>query len=73
MKFQDFVNNPGIVEDPNLVICINSKLVFVNLSPVHLSNICYFPVFTVFGKHAWKNYFFPEKLYFSIASHLSEL
>ncbi|KAI7808011.1 zgc:123305 [Triplophysa rosa] len=25
VKFQDFVNNPGIVEDPNLVICINSK------------------------------------------------
>lgn len=25
IKFQDFVNNPGIVEDPNLVICINSK------------------------------------------------
>uniref|UniRef100_A0A9J8CXC5 phosphatidate phosphatase n=1 Tax=Cyprinus carpio carpio TaxID=630221 RepID=A0A9J8CXC5_CYPCA len=25
VKYQDFVNNPGIVEDPNLVICINSK------------------------------------------------
>lgn len=25
VKFQDFVNNPGIIEDPNLVICINSK------------------------------------------------
>ncbi|XP_016123622.1 phosphatidate phosphatase LPIN2-like [Sinocyclocheilus grahami] len=25
VKYQDFVNNPGIIEDPNLVICINSK------------------------------------------------
>ncbi|TRY58610.1 hypothetical protein DNTS_007610 [Danionella cerebrum] len=25
VKFQDLVNNPGIIEDPNLVICINSK------------------------------------------------
>ncbi|XP_043098441.1 zgc:123305 [Puntigrus tetrazona] len=25
VKFQDFVDNPGIIEDPNLVICINSK------------------------------------------------
>ncbi|XP_066558690.1 phosphatidate phosphatase LPIN2 isoform X2 [Amia ocellicauda] len=25
VSFQDFVNNPGIIEDPNLVICINSK------------------------------------------------
>ncbi|XP_052415441.1 phosphatidate phosphatase LPIN3 [Carassius gibelio] len=25
VKYQDFVNNPGITEDPNLVICINSK------------------------------------------------
>ncbi|XP_051562329.1 zgc:123305 isoform X1 [Myxocyprinus asiaticus] len=25
VKYQDFVSNPGIVEDPNLVICINSK------------------------------------------------
>ncbi|XP_042581142.1 phosphatidate phosphatase LPIN3-like [Cyprinus carpio] len=25
VKYQDFVSNPGIIEDPNLVICINSK------------------------------------------------
>ncbi|XP_036387349.1 phosphatidate phosphatase LPIN1-like isoform X1 [Megalops cyprinoides] len=25
VSFQDFVKNPGIIEDPNLVICINSK------------------------------------------------
>ncbi|MBN3322609.1 LPIN2 phosphatase, partial [Atractosteus spatula] len=25
VSFQDFVQNPGIIEDPNLVICINSK------------------------------------------------
>ncbi len=29
VKYQDFVNNPGIIEDPNLVICINSKLACV--------------------------------------------
>lgn len=27
VTFHDFVNNPGIIDDPNLVICINSKLV----------------------------------------------
>ncbi|KAM9409204.1 LOW QUALITY PROTEIN: phosphatidate phosphatase LPIN2 [Pholidichthys leucotaenia] len=25
VTYQDFVNNPGIIEDPNLVICINSN------------------------------------------------
>ncbi|XP_056158000.1 zgc:123305 [Lampris incognitus] len=25
VTYQDFVSNPGIIEDPNLVICINSK------------------------------------------------
>lgn len=25
VTYQDFANNPGIIEDPNLVICINSK------------------------------------------------
>ncbi|KAI4883059.1 hypothetical protein NFI96_029351 [Prochilodus magdalenae] len=25
VKYQDLVNNPGIIEDPNLVICINSN------------------------------------------------
>ncbi|XP_062401573.1 zgc:123305 isoform X1 [Sardina pilchardus] len=25
VTFQDFVNNPGIIDDPNLVICINKK------------------------------------------------
>ncbi|KAM4613399.1 phosphatidate phosphatase LPIN2 isoform 2-T2 [Polymixia lowei] len=25
ITYQDLVNNPGIIEDPNLVICINSK------------------------------------------------
>uniref|UniRef100_A0A6Q2YS83 phosphatidate phosphatase n=1 Tax=Esox lucius TaxID=8010 RepID=A0A6Q2YS83_ESOLU len=25
VKYQDLVSNPGIIEDPNLVICINSK------------------------------------------------
>lgn len=25
VTYQDFVNNPGIIEDPSLVICINSK------------------------------------------------
>ncbi|XP_067094187.1 phosphatidate phosphatase LPIN2-like isoform X1 [Osmerus mordax] len=25
VTYQDFVNNPGIIDDPNLVICINSK------------------------------------------------
>lgn len=27
VTFNDFVNNPGIIDDPNLVICINSKWV----------------------------------------------
>lgn len=27
MRYQDFANNPGIIEDPSLVICINSKSV----------------------------------------------
>lgn len=25
VTYQDFINNPGIIEDPSLVICINSK------------------------------------------------
>lgn len=25
LTYQDFAKNPGIIEDPNLVICINSK------------------------------------------------
>uniref|UniRef100_A0A667XL80 phosphatidate phosphatase n=1 Tax=Myripristis murdjan TaxID=586833 RepID=A0A667XL80_9TELE len=25
VMYQDFINNPGIIEDPNLVICINSN------------------------------------------------
>lgn len=25
VTYQDFVNNPGIIEDPSLVICINAK------------------------------------------------
>ncbi|XP_076870426.1 phosphatidate phosphatase LPIN3 isoform X2 [Brachyhypopomus gauderio] len=25
VKYQDLVNNPGIIEDPNLVVCINSN------------------------------------------------
>ncbi|KAG9353012.1 hypothetical protein JZ751_017588 [Albula glossodonta] len=29
VSFQDFAQNPGIIEDPNLVICINSKSVFL--------------------------------------------
>lgn len=27
VTYHDFVDNPGIIDDPNLVICINSKLV----------------------------------------------
>lgn len=27
VTYQDFANNPGIIEDPSLVICINSKYV----------------------------------------------
>uniref|UniRef100_A0A8C5GMM8 phosphatidate phosphatase n=1 Tax=Gouania willdenowi TaxID=441366 RepID=A0A8C5GMM8_GOUWI len=31
VTFQDFVNNVGIIEDPSLVICINSKLYCIDL------------------------------------------
>lgn len=36
MKYQDFANNPGIIEDPSLVICINSKSV---LKLFHFKNL----------------------------------